>query len=105
MIPFMWRVIGGNNDWCFGIGAYFRRCGDALSQLVNVALFLSKNPNESISGRAYRLRRCSGWRQLRVFIDILFLPFEKDHCKASYDADLKRAAIMLATKRIVECDK
>lgn len=100
----MWRVVGGDNDWYFRIGAYFRRCGDALSQLINVALLFSKNPNESISGRAYRMRRCAGWKQARYLIDIIFLPLEKDHCKASYDADLKRAAIMLANKRIVECD-
>ena len=72
---------------------------------MNVVFLLSKNPNESISGRAYRMRRCSGWKQARYLIDIAFIPFERDHCKASYDADLKRAAIMLATKRIIECDK
>ena len=83
---------------------YLIRIGDATSQWLNVVFLLSKNPNESISGRAYRMRRCSGWKQVRYLIDIVFLPFEKDHCKASYDADLKRAAIMLANKRIVECD-
>ncbi len=84
---------------------YLLRIGDATSQWINVAILLGPNPNESISGRAYRLRRQVVWKQARVCIDILFLPFEKNHCKASYDADLKRAAIMLATKRIVECDK
>lgn len=83
---------------------YLLRIGDATSQWLNVVILLGHNPNESISGRSYRMRRCAGWRQLRAFIDIVFLPFEKDHCKASYDADLKRAAIMLANKRIVECD-
>lgn len=83
---------------------YLIRLGDATSQWVNVVFLLSQNPNESVSGRAYRMRRRSGWKQARYLIDIIFLPFEKDHCKASYDADLKRAAIMLANKRIVECD-
>jgi len=84
---------------------YLLRVGDATSQWINVVFLLCPNPNESISGRAYRLRRQPVWKQVRVCIDILFLLFEKGHCKASYDADLKRAAIMLATKRIVECDK
>jgi hypothetical protein len=87
------------------LSAYLLRVGDATSQWINVVILLGPNPNESISGRAYRLRRQVVWKQVRVCIDILFLPFEKNHCKASYDADLKRAAIMLATKRIVECDK
>jgi hypothetical protein len=83
---------------------YLLRVGDATSQWLNVVLLLGANPNESISGRSYRLRRCAGWKYARVCIDALFSPFEKDHCKASYDADLMRAETLLATRGIVECD-
>ena len=32
---------------------YLIRSGDAVSQLVNVVVFLGQNPNESISGRTF----------------------------------------------------
>ena len=86
------------------IAQYFLHVGDATSQWINTVFLFSKNPNESVSGRAYRLRRCFGWRQARPIIDLIFFPLEAHHCKKSYDADLRRAAIMLANKRIVECD-
>lgn len=86
------------------VAEYFIHVGDATSQWINTVFLLSKNPNESISGRAYRLRRCFGWRRARVIIDLVFWPLEKNHCERSYDADLRRAAIMLANKRIIECD-
>lgn len=66
------------------------KVGDALSQLVNVALLpnhRSTNANESISGRAYRMN----WKRTVKVIDWLFSPWEKDHCRLSYEADLKRA--------------
>lgn len=65
--------------------------GDALSQFFNVLIF-NGDPNDSISGDAYRLNR----PHLRAFIDWLFSPFEKDHCRAAYLNDLGKA------KRLVE---
>jgi hypothetical protein len=65
------------------------KIGDALSQLANVA-FLPRHrettANESISGRAHRC----GWRVER-FIDWLFAPWESNHCRRAYEADLHRA--------------
>lgn len=90
----MWRVTGGDSDWFFGFGAYLLRVGDALSQLGNVIIG-GKNPNESISGRAWRLRSRTGWGIARKAIDLLFF-FDKNHCHMSYVADLQRARILIA---------
>lgn len=60
------------------------RIGDATSQLVNALLF-DGHPNESISGRAWREQR--PWR---IWIDRL-LWFDADHCRISYENDLKYA--------------
>lgn len=77
------------------------KIGDALSQLANVA-FLPRhqetNANESISGRSYRM----GWRRTERVIDWLFAPWEKNHCRKSYEADVRRAKQLtrLVCKRI-----
>lgn len=91
----MWRVTGGNNDWYFGVGAYLHRCGDALSQLVNVALFFSKNPNESLSGRSYRQKHHWFWGKMLLVIDAVFYLVQKEHCRKSHDADVQRASELL----------
>lgn len=91
----MWRIDGGDSDWFFRIGAYLLRVGDALSQLLNVVVFLSKNPNESLSGRSYRMRRKWFWGKMLILIDFLFLPFQKEHCRKSHENDVKRASILL----------
>jgi len=74
---------------------YLHRVGDALSQLLNVIVFNSKNPNESISGRSWRMRRYYFWGKMRVLIDWLASPFEEDHCQRSHEADVARAARLL----------
>ena len=74
------------------------KIGDAMSQLVNVAVLPNHKDttaNESISGRAYRM----GWTNTRKVIDFLFLPFERDHCKKSHEADLQRARDLLDRSR------
>lgn len=62
---------------------------DALSQWANVT-FLPRHTettsDESISGRSHRM----GWGMER-FIDALFSPFESEHCRKSYEADVDRA--------------
>lgn len=63
---------------------YLTRIGDALSQLLNAALF-GGHPNESISGLAWRENR--PWRP---WIDRL-LWFDKDHCRNAYENDLAYA--------------
>ena len=65
--------------------------GDALSQLANT-LLLAGDPNESISGRAYRC----GWRRTEAIIDWLFSPFQANHCLKAYTNDVKRARRLLA---------
>lgn len=73
------------------------KIGDALSQLANVAFLPNVHQttaNESISGRAHRM----GWARTEKLIDCLFSPFEKDHCKLSYEADIRRAVEYLNSK-------
>ncbi len=70
------------------------KIGDALSQLVNVALLpmhQETTANESISGRAYR----RGWRRTEAVINWLFSPWEQDHCRNAYEADRLRAEMTL----------
>ena len=72
------------------------KIGDALSQLLNVALLprhRETTANESISGRAHRL----GWRRVERFIDWLFSPWERDHCRKAHEADLRRARQLIDT--------
>lgn len=70
---------------------YFIRIGDCLSQLLNVVVFFGQNPNESVSGKAFRLRRISTfWKITYKGINFIFY-WQDDHCKAAYTADLKRA--------------
>jgi hypothetical protein len=91
----MWRIDGSDSDWFFRIGAYLLLVGDAVSQLLNVLVFFSTNPNESISGRSYRMRRNWFWGKMRVLIDFLLSPIQKDHCRKAHDNDLSRAAMLL----------
>lgn len=91
----MWRVDGGHSDWFLRIGTYFIRCGDALSQLVNVVIFLSDNPNESLSGRSYRQKRHWFWGKMLIVLDVIFSPFESNHCQKSHENDVRRASILL----------
>ncbi len=73
------------------------RCGDALSQLINVVLFLSENPNESISGRSYRQQEDWFWGGMMFVLNILFRPFEVGHCEKAHRADLRRAAQLMVS--------
>jgi hypothetical protein len=74
---------------------YIIRVGDALSQLANVLIFMGKNPNESLSGRAYRERKAakyaySFWWYMHLIINCLFW-WQDNHCRAAYNADVARA--------------
>jgi cell division inhibitor SulA len=81
-----------------GLVGYLIRVGDAFSQLANVVFFNSKNPNESISGRSWRMRKHPFWGKIRVLVDWLASPFEEDHCRKSHEADIGRAEKFLAEK-------
>ena len=74
---------------------YFIRVGDAVSQLLNVVIFFSMNPNESISGRSWRLRQNRFWGKMRISIDWLASPLETDHCEKSHANDVARAAALI----------
>ncbi len=75
---------------------YVITTGDALSQLVNVVVFFSDNANESVSGRAWRLRnKHFFWGIMHKVIDWCALPFESDHCQLSHKADVSRAARLM----------
>lgn len=69
---------------------YLISVGDALSQLIGRVLGYTANPNESISGAAFRKNGVT-----RKIIDTLFLPFERDHTLLSHRADLARAVDLL----------
>lgn len=65
---------------------FWVRAGDASSQWLNT-LFLRGEPNESISGRAYR----EGWRRTEKVINVLLSWKEPDHCRRAHEADVVRA--------------
>lgn len=68
---------------------YATRVGDATSQLVNVAVLLGDNANESVSGRSHRLKNVSKpWGWVNSFIDFAF---DEDHCERAYLNDVARA--------------
>lgn len=74
------------------------KIGDALSQLLNVALLprhKETTANESISGRAHRC----GWTRAESFIDWLFGRWEKDHCRRAHQMDELRAMQLVANKK------
>ena len=83
---------------------YLARLGDAASQLINVAIFMGKNPNESLSGRAYRERRAADygygfWWYMHLLINCLFF-WQGNHCKAAYNSDLSRARELLRVQAV-----
>lgn len=80
---------------------YLIRVGDATSQWVNVVFLFSDNPNESISGRCWRLRTHWFWGSLRKIIDFFVSPFEDYHCELSYYADVRRAKDLLKLETII----
>jgi hypothetical protein len=91
----MWRYNGGALNWLSRVGNYCLRVGDAVSQFVNVALFLCDNPNESVSARAYRQRDNPYWGTIRTILDKAFSPFEKDHCRKAHAAEVRRARALI----------
>jgi len=82
-------------SWFSGICNYGLRVGDAVSQLINTAIFFSNNPNESLSGRSYRQKRHWFWGKMYKLLNWAFSPFQQDHCKKSHDADVARASELL----------
>jgi 23S rRNA maturation-related 3'-5' exoribonuclease YhaM len=91
----MWVIEPGERSVMHSIFSYCVRVGDAVSQLINVVVFLSTNPNESLSGRSYRQKHHWFWGKMLVVIDAMFYPIQKEHCRKSHEADVKRASDLL----------
>jgi len=81
---------------------YMVHVGDATSQLINTAILLSDNPNESISGRAYRLNDQPGWKQAEQVINFVFQGWNEAHCKQAFLNDIARAKQLLGHKEKAE---
>jgi hypothetical protein len=64
----------------------------AVDQLIWVTLTFGEGmPDETISAALYRMERegrPSG-KLLRPLVDVLFSPFERDHCKLSFESELR----------------
>lgn len=74
--------------------AYLVSIADALSQLAGRITTWTDNPNESISGAAWRKRH--QYPMVRIVIDFLLRPLGPDHCRGSFMKDWARARIMVA---------
>ena len=77
---------------------YLQRVGDALSQFANV-LLANGMPDESLSGRAFRMTRLTTepalrWRLVAFCAEVLFWPLDKgEHCEAAFWQDIDRAGV------------
>jgi hypothetical protein len=64
----------------------------AVDQLLWVTLTFGEGmPDETISAASYRMERegrPSG-KLLRPLLDVLFSPFERDHCRLSFESELR----------------
>lgn len=77
----------------FDTRPYAQRLGDATSQFVNV-LLLNGQPDESISGRSWRLRDRRFWRVIGWCANALFR--DPDHCRLAFEQDGARARLRAA---------
>ena len=71
----------------------FLHIGIAIDQLAYVLLTLGAgSPDETLSAAAWRTERAGKWlgRVFRPLIDALFLPFERDHCRTSFESEVNR---------------
>lgn len=70
----------------------------AVDQLLNVAICSVIMPNsksfadETFSCRCYRKATPGrwGWIAMRKLVDLIFRPFEKDHCRLAYENEEAR---------------
>ena len=60
----------------------------ACSQLLNTVL-LGGYADESTSSHSYRMEQAGSkiGKCFRIFIDFLFLPFSKEHCKNAWESE------------------
>jgi len=65
----------------------------AVDQLVWVLLTLGHGePDETISAACFRMEQAGKWqgRVFRPLVDMLFRPFEREHCKSAFLSELKK---------------
>lgn len=61
----------------------------ALDQLVNA--MVGGWADETLSSAAYRMHmERKPWGFMRKVIDLMFLPFEQDHCRKAHDDEIAR---------------
>ena len=68
----------------------------ALDQLAYVLLTLGAgHPDETLSAAAWRTERKNRLLGIafRPLIDLLFRPFEKDHCRKAYESERRGAQL------------
>lgn len=68
----------------------------AIDQLAWVLLTLGKgHPDETISAAAWRMEQQGklAGRILRPLIDALFWPLERDHCRLSFESEVRGAQL------------
>ena len=68
----------------------------AIDQLMYVLLTLGAgSPDETLSAAAWRTEQAGklGGRIFRPLIDLIFAPFESDHCRKAYDAEKSSAQL------------
>ena len=66
----------------------------AIDQLAWVIVTLGKGkPDETISAAAYRMEQQGklAGKVLRPVIDLLFRPLERDHCRLSFESEVRGA--------------
>lgn len=73
-----------------------RNLAIALDQLAWVILTLGHgSPDETISAALYRMEsqdKLAG-KLFRPFVDLLFRPFEREHCKLAYHAEHSKSQL------------
>jgi len=81
------------------IKGYGGRVASATSQFLNVTLLFGKRPNESISGRAYRMSNQGyrRWYRVQQLLDFVFLKVvrQQDHCRVAYMSDIVESNLLI----------
>lgn len=75
----------------------------ALDQLAWVVVTLGNgSPDETISAAAWRMEQQGkiAGRVLRPLIDFLFLPIERDHCRLSFLAEIRKTQLPPEYRRV-----
>jgi len=68
-----------------------------ISQTLNLFLLFGHH-DMTISARCYINRNKKGWRHAYIYINCLFF-WQLDHCKSSFEADVKFAEEILKIKK------